>query len=95
MQQQVRVKVELSVFLVGLRHRVGARVAGAAAHIETGIAHRRQVTERHQAVVGFDSGKVADLMGLREFADRRQFAAGFQPVFFDRQADPRNDLVDQ
>src|SRR5262249_22113259 len=56
---------------------------------------RLQVAHRHQPVVGLDRREPADVVGVREVADRRQLAAGPQMPVVDLPLDAGHDLIDQ
>ena len=61
--------------------------------VEAGATARLQIAHRNQPVVGLDHGEAADLVGIGEVADRRQFGAGPQMPIVDLSLDAGDDLV--
>jgi hypothetical protein len=93
--------LRMSQISSSLRFRLsdgGARAASAVAGVAdvkkpAGATARLQIAHRNQPVVGFDHGEAADLVGICEVADRRQFGAGPQMPILDLSHDAGDDLV--
>ena len=78
--------------VVGRCGKRGVGLSRRGRAVEAGTPTRLQIAHCNQAVVGPDHGETADLVGLGEVADRRQFGAGPQMPLVDLSLDADDDL---